>query len=246
MDDKAKRTVERGLAWCGPIFVVAFVYTFGILGHNIPPPNMMAMKPDQLISEYYGKYPEIGPGMIVSATFALFYTVWSCLLATLMRDEKGNLGPLSYMELAGGILTGWLLTFCAAMWASCSVLTGQVSPEIIKMIHTMSWITFDCTYMITTIQMVGLGLYTILNKKQTMFPAWAGWVTIAIGVGFVPLIFMPFVTDGPFALPGVWNFWIIFSAWLFAFFGVYNFFVLKHVYKSTAEQAVAAGRLVTA
>jgi hypothetical protein len=246
MDEKSKRAAERGLAWCGPIFVVAFVFTFGILGHNIPPPNMMAMTPDQLISEYYGKYPEIGAGMIASATFALFYTAWSCLLATLMRDEQGNLGPLSYMELAGGILTGWLLAFCAAMWATCSVLTGQVSPEIIKMVHTMSWITFDCTYMITTIQMVGLGLYTILNKKQTMFPAWAGWVTIAIGVGFVPLVFMSFVTEGPFALPGLWNFWIIFSAWLFAFFGVYNFYVLKHVYKAPAEQARAAGRVVTA
>jgi hypothetical protein len=246
MDDNAKRAVERGLAWCGPVFVVSFVYSFGILGHNIPPPNMMAMTPDQLVSEYYGKYPSIGPGMIIAATCGMLYTVWSCLLATLMRDENGNLGPLSYLELAGGILTGWLLVFCAAMWAACAVLVGQVSPEVIKMVHTMSWVIFDCTYMITTIQMVGLGLYTVLNKKQTMFPAWAGWTCAAIGVGFGPLVMMPFVKEGPFALPGLWNFWIIFSAWLFAFFSVYSFYVLKHVYRSSAEQAQAAGRLAAA
>jgi hypothetical protein len=56
---------------------------------------------------------------------------------------------------------------------------------------------------------------------------------------------MPFVTDGPFMVAGLWNFWIIFTGWIFAFFGVYNFYVLKHVYKSTADQAVAAGRLAT-
>jgi hypothetical protein len=246
MEESSKRAIERGIAWCGPLFVVSFIYTFGILGHNIPPPNMMAMTPNQLISDYYGKYPEIGPGMIGAATFGMFYTVWSCLLASLMRDEKGELGPLSLMELGGGILTGWLLVFCAAIWASCSVLVGQVSPDVIKMVHTMSWVIFDCTYMITTIQMVALGLYTVLNKKQTMFPAWAGWVTAAIGVGFVPLVIMPFVTEGPFRLPGLWNFWIIFTGWIFAFFGVYNYFVLKHVYKSAADQAVAAGRLATA
>jgi len=245
MEEGAKRAIERGLAWCGPLFVVSIIYTWSIMGHNIPLPNMMAMTPDQLISEYYGKYPEIGAGMILSATFGLFYTIWSCLLASLMRDEHGNVGALSFIELAGGILTGWLFAFCSAMWAACSILTGQVSPEIIKMVHTMTWFIFDCTYMITTIQMCALALYTILNKKQTMFPAWAGWVSAAIGIGFVPLIFMPFVTDGPFMVAGLWNFWIIFTGWIFAFFGVYNFYVLKHVYKSTADQAVAAGRLAT-
>lgn len=242
MDEAAKRAVERGLAWCGPLFVVTIIATWGVMGHNIPPPNMMAMSGDQLISEYYGKYPSIAPGMVGAATFGLFYTVWSCLLASLMRDDKG-ISVLGLIELAGGILTGWLFAFCSMMWAACAVLAGQVSPDMIKMIHTMTWFIFDCTYMITTIQMVALGLWTVLNKQQTMFPAWAGWTSAAIGVGFVPLVIMPFVTDGPFTVPGLWNFWIIFSAWIFAFFGVYNYFVLRHVYRSSAEQERAAGRL---
>lgn len=241
MQDNSKRAIERAMAWCGPFFVVAITITWGIMGHNIPPPNMMAMTPDQLISEYYGKYPEIGVGMILSATVGLFYTVWSCLLATLMRDENGNLGPLSLLELAGGILTGWLFAFCSAMWAACSILVGQVDPGIIKMVHTFTWFIFDCTYMITTMQMVGLGLYTVLNKRQRILTAWAGWTCAAIGVGFVPLIMMPFVSEGPFAVDGLWNYFIIFGCWLLAFFGVYNYYVLKHVYRSPEEQARFAG-----
>lgn len=246
MDASAKRGIERGLAWCGPLFVVAIIYTWGILGHNIPPPNMMGMTPEQLVAEYYGRYPEVGPGMIGAATVGLFYTIWSCQLASMMRDENGQLGPLSLMELAGGILTGWLFAFCSAMWAACSLLVHQVEPGVIKMVHTLSWFIFDCTYMITTMQMVGLGLWTVLNKQQAMFPAWAGWVTIAIGVGFVPLVIMPFVSEGPFAIMGLWNFWIIFSTWIFAFFGVYNFYVLRHVYRSPEEQRRAVGRLAGA
>jgi hypothetical protein len=246
MEESAMRAIERGLAWCGPIFVVTMIYCWGVMGHNIPPPNMMAMTPEQLVADYYGKYPSIGPGMIGSATFGMFYTLWSILLAKMMREDNGSFGVLSMMELTGGILTGWLFAFCSAMWAACSLLTGQVSPEIIKMVHTMAWFIFDCTYMITTIQMVALGLYTVLNRKQTMFPAWAGWVSAAIGIGFVPLVLMPFVTEGPFMIAGLWNFWIIFTGWIFAFFGVFNFYMLKQVYRSPADQAVAAGRLVTA
>jgi hypothetical protein len=246
VDERTKLAVDRGLAWCGPFFVISIIVSWGVMGHNIPPPNMMALSADQLVAQYYAKYPSIGPGMIAAATFGLFYTIWSCQLASLMRDEHGSVGALGFMELAGGILTGWLFAFCSAMWAACSVLVHQVEPGIIKMIHTMTWFIFDCTYMITTTQMVALGLYTVLNKRQTMFPAWAGWVTIAIGVGFVPLVIMPFVTDGPFTVPGLWNFWFIFSAWIFAFFGVYNYYVLRHVYRSPVEQRHAAGRLAVA
>jgi len=246
MDESVKRAVARGLAWCGPFFVVTIIYTWGILGHNVPPPNMMALTPQELVDSYYAKYPEVATGMIGAATFGLFYTIWSCQLASMMRDENGQLGALSLMEVAGGILTGWLFAFCSAMWAACSLLVHQVNPEIIKMVHTFTWCIFDCTYMITTMQMFGLGLWTILNKRQTIFPAWAGWVTIAIGVGFVPLVIMPFVTDGPFAVNGLWNFWIIFSTWLFAFFGVYNFYVLKHVYRSPEEQKRVAGQFAAA
>ena len=69
---------------------------------------------------------------------------------------------------------------------------------------------------------------------------------MAIGIGFVALVLMPFVTEGPFAVNGLWNFYIIFGMWLLAFFGVYNFFVLKHVYKSPEAQARAAGVLAAA
>lgn len=246
MDENAKRAIERGLAWCGPVFLIGIIYTWAVMGHNVPPPNMMGMTADELVANYYGRYPDIGPGMIGAATFGLFYTIWSCLLASLMRDEKGQLGPLSLMELSGGILTGWLFAFCSAMWAACSVLVHEVDPSIIKMVHTMTWFIFDCTYMITTMQMVGLGLWTVLNKRQTMFPAWAGWATMAIGIGFVPLVIMPFVSEGPFAVMGLWNFWIIFTGWIFAFFGVYNFYVLKHVYRSPEAQLKASGHFVPA
>jgi hypothetical protein len=246
MNEGAKRGLDRALAWTGPIFVVAMIYFWGIKSHNIPPPNFMAMTPDQLIAEYYGKYPEIGPAMIGVATFGMFYTTWSCLIASIMRDENGQMGPLSFLELSGGILTGWLFAFTGAIWAACSLLAGTIDPGIIKMVHTFTWFIFDCTYMITTIQMFGLGLWTVLNKKQQIVPAWVGWGAMAIGTAFIPLVFMPFVTEGPFAVNGMWNFWIIFITWLFVFFAAYNYFVLRHVYRSPDEQRRALGLPVAA
>lgn len=243
MEESAKRAIERSLAWCGPVFMVMIVATWAVMGQNLPPPNMLGLSAEELVSTYYGSSSTIAPGMVAAATFALFYTVWSCLLASKMRDEQGQLGPLSMVELSGGILTGWLMSFSSAMWAACAVLAQEVNPETIKFIHTLTWFVFDLTYMITTMQMVGLGLWTVLNKRQTIFPAWAGWTSLAIGVSFIPLVFVPFVSSGPFAVGGLWNFWIIFSAWFGPFFGVYSFYLLKHVYRSAQEQDSALGIL---
>jgi hypothetical protein len=230
MDSQAKRMVSIAAAWCMPIFVIGFIIFWAVLGHNVPPPNMMGMSAAQLVSDYYGKYQtQIEIGMIGSATMGLFYTPWSLLLATMLREDDGSLGVLSLTEAAGGILTGWLLAFCPAMWATCAFLTGSVSPDLIRSLHVMTWIIFDCTYMITTIQLAALGAYIILNKKQVLFPAWTGWAAIAIGVSFVALVLMPFVTEGPFAVGGTWNFFIIFSAWLFAFQLPIGIYMLKAV-----------------
>jgi hypothetical protein len=241
VDERAKHAVSTALVWCGPIFVVAYIYFFGILGHNLPPPNMMGMTPEQLVSDHYAKYPEIATGMIGCATFGLFYMAWSCQLASMLKDENGGFSVFGMMELSGGLLTGWLLAFCPAMWAACSLLAGEVDPGIIKMVHTMTWLIYDCTYMITTVQMLGLGLYTVLNKQQTIFPAWAGWTCIAIGVIFVALVIMPFVKEGPFAVGGLWNFWIIFSAWLWGFFSVYTYYMFKHLRSTRPGSETAHG-----
>jgi hypothetical protein len=66
-----------------------------------------------------------------------------------------------------------------------------------------------------------------LNKRQITFPAWTGWCAIAIGISFIALVLMPFVSEGPFAVGGMWNFYIIFGIWLFAFQIPIGYFMLK-------------------
>jgi len=230
MDKETLRLVKLATAWCGPLFVIGYIIFWAILGHNVPPPNFVGMTPEQLVSEYYGKYQsDIEIGMIGCCFVGLLYLPWSCLLATMLRDENGNLSLFSFLELTGGGLTAWLLAFCPAMWAACAFYVNIVDPAIIKMMHSLVWYIYDITFMITTTQTTGLGLYIILNKKQQVFPAWTGWCTIAAGMTFLPLVLIPFVSEGPFAVGGSWNFFIVFGTWLFAFFAPISFFMFKEL-----------------
>lgn len=230
MDKETKNTVEFVIACCGPAFVLGYLVFWGMLGHNIPPPNVMGMSPEQLVADYYLKYRDsISIGMAGCCVVALLYLPWSCLLALMMRDENGGASVFSFMELTGGALTAWVLAFCPAMWLTCAILSTSLDPTFIKLLHTCGWFIYDVTFMITTVQLTGLGLYTILNKRQTIFPAWAGWCAIAVGIIFLPLVLIPFVDKGPFMLPGTWNFYIVFGTWLFGFFSPYSYFMLKEL-----------------
>jgi len=241
MDSHAKRMAEIGVAWCGPLFVIGYIVFWAILGHNVPPPNMVALTPEQLVSEYYGKYQnEIAVGMIGCCVVGLLYMPWSLLLASKLRDEDGSMGVLSLMEAAGGTLTAWVLAFCPAIWATCALLATSVSPELIKAMHFFTWVIYDCTFMITTVQLTGLGLYTVLNKKQTVFPAWAGWCAIAVGIIFLPLVLVPLVKEGPFMVGGTWNFYVVFGTWLFGFFCPYSYFMLKDLARNTKASGALA------
>ena len=104
MDSDTKRMVNIAVAWCGPVFVLGYIIFWAMLGHNVPPPNVMGMTPEQLVSEYYGKYQsEISVGMIGCCVVGLIYTPWSLLLASMLRDDDGQLGrPCAVCHRGGG------------------------------------------------------------------------------------------------------------------------------------------------
>jgi hypothetical protein len=233
MDDKTTYRIQLWLAWSGPVMVVTYLYFWIILGHNYPPPSA-ALSGAELVSQFYGKYQsDILLGQSLCAASGMLYLPWCCLLAVQMwRREK--VPVLSLMQLTGGALTAWVLVMCPAMWVWCAknATNTAVSPDLIKSVHMMSWYIYDMTYMITTVQLFGCGLFGILDRKApTLVPRWAGWLAIGTGVGFMPLTFLAYNETGPWGINGVWGFYGIFGTWglWFTSFTYYMFQDVKRV-----------------
>lgn len=244
MNEETKVLIGTIFAWTGPAFIVTFLVFWIGLGHNYPPPNIMGITGQELVDTYYAAFQnDIKIGMALSTVVAYLYLVWSCLLAGMMHESEGGMTVFSFLELSGGALTAWLLGMCPAIWVVCATFATAIDPDIIFALHASSWFIFDMTYMVTTLQVTGLGLFTILNKKQTMFPDWAGWCAIAVGATFIPLTLIPFVSEGPFRLPGLWNFWIVFSVWGFAFFAPYSYFMIREMGVRRRKLMVGEARL---
>ena len=122
VEKETLRLVKLCTAWCGPLFVVGYLVFWAILGHNVPPPNFVGMTPEQMVSEYYGKYQsDISSGMIGCCVVGLLYLPWSCLLASMLRDDDGSLSLFSFLEISGGAITAYVLAVCPAIWAACAI-----------------------------------------------------------------------------------------------------------------------------
>jgi hypothetical protein len=39
MDSRLERKLQYAAAWCGVVFLVGYLISFGLLGHNHPPPS---------------------------------------------------------------------------------------------------------------------------------------------------------------------------------------------------------------
>jgi hypothetical protein len=228
MTTKAGLKLQLAAIWCGVVSIVLYVVFWGILGHNVPPPSP-SYNADEVVANYFGPYhTSILIGMVAAAVVGILYLPWSAAVSIIMRRPEHNVHLLSNIELLGGAITAWLLAECAAMWAHAAHY-GTSNPVLTEMLWREGWFIFDLTYMITTVQMVGAGIYALTDKSRNrVFPRWTGWWAIAGGLSFVPLILVPFVTDGPFAWNGLWNFWVVWGAWI-TWFAIDTFYILRYL-----------------
>ena len=208
MTSRVDLRFQLAAALCGPVFVVGYLIFWAGLGHNIPPPSW-GYTPQERLANYFQPYhSQIQAGMLGCAVIGILYLVWAAQLCVMMRKRSP---VLANIELLGGGITGWLLAECPAMWAEAVRVSGS-NPVLADTLWRESFTIYDCTYLITTVEMVAVGLYALTDRSESpIFPRWTGWVAIGGGLSFVPLSWMPYHDSGPLAVNGAWNFWGLYS-----------------------------------
>lgn len=213
MNDAVSRKIQLFCAWCGPAFVVLYGISWVVLGHNYPPPDP-TFSAQELVDNFYLKYrSSIMLGQALSTAFGILYLIWACQLTVQMwRREQTPI--LSLIQLCGGLLTGWVLIFCPALWVWCAENAGAADPHLIKAVHFMAWYVYDMTYMVTTVEVSALFVLVMTDKqKPALMPKWAACLALFSGLSFLPLTFLPYFKTGPFAINGYWAFHVAFISY---------------------------------
>jgi hypothetical protein len=232
----------RFCAWGGPIFLIGFIFFWGILGSNIPPVSPASTQAE-LAAHYLRNANALRAGFVCSMTFAVFYMIWSVGIYKIMeRMEEGN-HLLSYLQLFGGALTIIFVTMACSFWLTAA-FRPERDPAILQTLYDVGWLTMDCAFYITTVQMVAMAVLFLSDKREVpIVPKWFCWYTIWVAFVFFTELIMPFFKTGIFAWDGLVNYWVGFFAWFFWIIGqsYYAFAAISRLeLEAKAPRAAAA------
>lgn len=245
MDEKTRLRYQLICAWCGPAFLLTFVFFWGFVGHNIPNPSP-ALTAEALKERYLLNLGEIRLGFIVSLITVCFYMPWTCVLAAQMRRIEGSEMPvLSYLQLIGGALTVMVVSFSAVFWV-VAAFRPEAPASTFQMMTDTGWLIIDLCYACTTLQMVAAALIGLADKsKVPLFPRWVCYLTIWCGISFFPASLTGVLKTGPFAWNGVLSYYIPYFCWL-CWFSTASIYMIKEIRRRMVAQesaAPAGGRL---
>ncbi|MFZ2950738.1 MAG: hypothetical protein WA003_14785 [Desulfuromonadaceae bacterium] len=250
MDERIMRRIQTICAWSGLGFVIFYGITWAVLGHNYPPPDPKFSAPE-LVANYYLKYrDEILLGQSLSTFFGMFYLTWTVQLTVQMWQRERNQlhlqnHLLSLLNLTGGLLTAWVLVTMPVFWLWCAENAATANPELIKAFHFIGWYTYDMTYMITTIQTVGICAFIFLDKTTpALYPRWVGVLAMFSGLSFLPLTFLPYFKSGPFALNGYWSYHLAFISYAL-FTGFLSYYQAQDLKRVRISAALGIGQAIS-
>jgi len=210
MSNAASLKWQVAAGYCGIAFVILYGIFWGYFGHNIPPASA-ALSPAQLFAFYTQNHSSILFGQSVAAFVGILYAPWTAQMALTVWRIEGNSPVIALSVFIGGVLTTWVLISCPAMWAAAAYRT-DIDPLTLRTLNDFAFITFNVTYVGTTLQAVLCGIVGLLDKSEhKVFPRWASYWSILTGVSFLPITALPFFTTGPVAWDGLITFWVGFT-----------------------------------
>ncbi len=236
-----KFNMWRMCAWGGVIFLFGQLLGWGYLGVGIPPDD-----PSMPLAEQFSWYQEnslrIRLGMTISVIICPFYFLWSAIISRIMQKIDGDDSPLAVVEQMGGVTTCIIGLVGAVGWMTAAYHIEERTPEIVRAFHEFAWFFFDTTYWATTLQELALGYVFLMDRRAVpLIPRWVAWYSIFSAIAIIPLSFLPFFYDGPFAWNGFVSYWISLGSWFFWVL-ILSFYVFKAIDQLQKEEEIAAAR----
>ena len=224
---------QKICAWGGP-FCATFL-GFGLLVSGFVPPPSPNLSANEIAAIYQANPNMIRLGMVLG----LFGIAGYCALVGAVSVQLHRMQGISrlapYLQLGAGSI-GVLTVMFPIMIFGVAAFRPERDPQMTQMLNDLGWLIIIPAFP-TFLAQFGAIAFGILQDKspKPVFPRWAAYFNVWVGVLFVPGGFAYFFRTGPFAWNGLLAFWVAASAF-FAWLVVMTPLLLKAI--SDEEQGV--------
>jgi hypothetical protein len=156
-------------------------------------------------------------GLAISFLSIIFMFSFGSSVIAQARRIEGAAPVLSYTQLAGlasGTLI-FILPWC--FWEVAAFRPARDASQI-QLLNDVGWIIFTFSFMAFSAWNWALGAAILTDRREKpVFPRWAGYYNIFVGISFMPDICVVFFKTGPFDWRGLIPYWgpfVIYGIWI--------------------------------
>ncbi|WNC74175.1 hypothetical protein RGQ13_09335 [Thalassotalea psychrophila] len=203
-------------AWAGPIFcllmVVGYLLTSSV---SLAPINPLASA-ETVAQLYQENSMSIRAGLIIMVFGAAFYAPFAAVTTVLM-SRMGNKNPVLIITFAfvAAALTVGLYVILVPFGAASYRVDGPA--EITRAFHDYTFLFLLWPGTLMPVMYMALGLAVLGDSREIkIFPRWFAFYSFWSALLALTGCFIVFFKSGPFALNGLFAFWVnlsVFFAW---------------------------------
>lgn len=222
MQPKINTKVLMFGAWANLYYGALLGIGWALTAGFVPPisPMLNAEEIAQLFSDDLFR---IRLGMIISMFGAMMFLFLSATAAYFISRIEGWFGPLSVLQVMGGVC-GAILTFYPPAWWLTATFRPDRLPEILWMLSDAAWLQWVGALTIYLPFLVSLIVAAFVDdSEEPVFPRWLGYYLSWVLIMETPVILIFFFYEGPFAWDGLFGFWIPFAVYVTIFLNLFYF-----------------------
>jgi hypothetical protein len=225
---------QRWCAWAGLAFTALFAIGLWPVAGLMPPPAP-GMSPAQLSALLVEHGTRIRIGLQVCIVAATLFFPFTALISVYIKRIEGQDSPLAYTQLAAGAGSTMIFIF-PLMNMQSAVYRAERAPAIVQAISDMSWIPFVGLLGVPMMQNIclALAIFSDTGAARPLFPRWAAYFNIWVGLSFVPAVLLVFVHSGPVAWNGVLS-WYLGALAFFSWIIVMAVLLLRAIRRAEAD-----------
>ena len=205
---------------CAASGLLAVVFLFGsmfVFTPLVPPPSP-SMDAATIAALYSQNHMGILIGLALGMTATFFFVPWAALISLHMTRMEGVSPILSIIQAISAAVVSLVVLIPVMCWLTAAYRVDR-APELIQLLNDFGWLFLVMTWPVPTVQLLAIGIATLSDKSvDSVFPRWAGYFNLWMGILFIPGVLVGFFFSGPFAYNGLIGFWIPVVAFVIWFF----------------------------
>ena len=217
---------QKMCAWGGP-FCAAFLGVGLLMAGFVPPPSP-ELTPREIAEIYLTNANMSRAGMLLGLVGIAGYVALVGAISAQMRRMQGISRLPPDLQLGAGAI-GVLTVMFPVMIFAVAAFRPERDPQMTQMLNDLGWLVIIPAFPTFLAQFMAIAFGTLQDKSpRPVFPRWAAYFNVWVGVLFVPGGFAYFFRSGPFAWNGLLAFWVAAGAF-FVWLLVMSWLLLKAI-----------------